>query len=91
MNTTFEKLWNEYFAEECAKINTEEEKVLLKKTAELHEKANELLTKEQIPMIEKYIETLYELQSFFGKKAFFKGCEFTISFFLETGIAGKIH
>lgn len=89
MKTTLENLWNAHFAEECAEINTDEEKSLLKRAGEMHKKVNELLTKEQICLVEKYIETLYEIQTVFGKKSFFKGCEFAISFLFELGIVGK--
>ncbi len=89
MKTTLENLWSAYFAEECSEINTDEEKSLLKKAGEMHTKVNELLTEEQIHIVEKYIETLYEIQTTFGKKAFFKGCEFATSFLLEAGVVGK--
>ena len=89
MTETLEKLWNEYFAEECALINTAEERVLVKKAVELRKTANELLTKEQSEAMEKHMEVLYEIQDFSVKKAFFKGCEFAISFFYEATIFGK--
>lgn len=38
MKEILEKLWNEYFFEECAVIETEAERKLMKKTAQLHEK-----------------------------------------------------
>lgn len=85
MKTLLEKLWNEYFAEECAAINTKEEKALVKKAVEMHKTANESLTKEQSEAFEKYIEALYEIQGFFVKKAFFNGCEFATSFLFEAG------
>ena len=85
MKETMERLWNEYLAEECAAIETQEEKALVRKALEMHKNANELLTKEQNDAIEKYIEALFEMQDSFIKKAFFKGCEFTTSFLLEVG------
>lgn len=90
MKKTLEKLWREHFAEECATIDSEEERRLLKRAAETQKKASELLTKEQSDMIEKYIEILYEIQSSFGKKAFFKGCEFTTSFLFEARNFDKV-
>ena len=90
MKETLERLWNEYFAETCASLDTEDERALLKRAAEIHRKANELLTREQRDAIEKYIDALYEIQHFFEKKAFFKGCEFSISFLLELGFLGGI-
>ena len=85
MKQPLEKLWNEYFAEECALITTEEERALIKKAARMHETMNEALTKEQSEAIEKYIDSLYENQVYFARKAFFKGCEFTLSFLLAAG------
>ena len=83
MKKALEKLWAEYFAEECASIDTEGERSLLRKAALLRESVNQVLTTEQFDMIEKYIETLYENQALVCKKAFFKGCEFTASFLFE--------
>lgn len=83
MNKTLEKLWHEHFAEDCAITNTKEEKALIKKSNEAHQKINEILTKEQEEAVGKYIEELYEIESFFIKKAFFKGCNFATSFLLE--------
>ena len=85
MKETIERLWDEYFYEECAVIDTEEERVLIRKSAEMHKNVNELLTEEQGFAFEKYIETLYEIQGSSVKKAFLKGCEFAISFLLEAG------
>ncbi len=82
MKEILEKLWEEHFAEKCAAMDTEEERVLAKKVALMHKTVNELLAKEQIDAIEKYIEALREIQESFVKKAFFKGCEFAMSFFL---------
>lgn len=89
MKQILEKIWDEYFAEECALIDTMEERVLVKRTGEMHKAANELLTEEQRKVVEKYIEALYEIQSCFVKKAFFKGCEFTTSFLFEAGNFAK--
>lgn len=61
-------------------IDTDKERSLIKKLGELRKKAEELLTKEQSAAIEKYIETLYEIEYSFAKKAFFKGCEFAVDF-----------
>ena len=46
MKETLDKLWNDYLLEECAVMNTDEERALTKKTAELHEKANARLNKD---------------------------------------------
>ena len=86
MREKIEKLWYDYFSEECSVIDTEEEKELTRKLIDMHETVNELLTKEQSATVEKYIETIYEYQDFFAKKSFFKGCKFTISFLLKTEI-----
>ncbi|MBO5354439.1 MAG: hypothetical protein J6B09_00045 [Clostridia bacterium] len=85
MKETLEKLWNEYLLDECAAINTNEERTLMKKTVELHEKVNALLNKEQEEAVEKYVDALCDMEALFVKKAFFKGCEFAVSFLLEVG------
>ena len=60
MKETLERLWNEYLADECAVIDTDEERVLTKRTIELHEKANALLNREQEKAIEKYVDAMSE-------------------------------
>ena len=82
MKKTMENLWNNYLLDECAIMDTEE-RALLEKAMETQRAVNVLLTKEQNKAVEEYIEALYEIQSIFAKKAFFKGCEFATSFFLE--------
>lgn len=85
MKDTLEKLWNDYLLEECAVMNTDEERTLTKKTAELHEKANARLNKDQQDSVQEFVDALCDLESLFVKKAFFKGCEFAVSFLLEAG------
>ena len=85
MKETLERLWNEYLLDECAVIDTDEERMLAKKAVELHEKANALLNKEQEEHVEKYVDALCDIEVLFAKKAFFKGCEFAVSFLLESG------
>ena len=83
MKQTLEKLWNDYLADECATINSEEERKLTKITAELHEKVNVLLNEEQKSAVEEYVDALYDVESLFVRKAFIKGCEFAVAFILE--------
>lgn len=83
MKTTLEKLWNEYLLDECAVIDTEEERELTRKMAELHKKVNALLNKEQQEVVEKYVDALYDIHALFAEKAFFKGCKFSVSFLWE--------
>ena len=89
MKKALEKLWNDYLIEECAKIDTNEERELTKRVVLLHENANALMNKEQVAAVEEYVDGLCELDAFFIKKAFFKGCEFSVSFFLEAGNMDK--
>lgn len=89
MRATLEKLWSEYFAEECAAIDTEEERALAKKAIDLGRAVNESLTKEQLDAVEKHIEALCELQEVFVRKAFYKGCRFASSFLFETALFRK--
>ena len=86
MKKTMEKLWEEYFCEACAFMETEEEKALLQKAAKMHQRVSEQLTVEQNAILEQYLEILYEMQSFSGKRGFYKGCEFATCFLLEAGI-----
>ena len=85
MKETLEKLWNEYFVGECALMDTKEERAFVQKAVEMRKTMDELLTETQREAVEKYIEVLYGFQDFCVKKAFFKGCEFTIHFFFEAG------
>ena len=89
MKKTLEGLWNEYLSDQCAELDTSEEKALTKKAIELHERATDLLNKEQETAVQKYVDALLEIETVFAKKAFFKGCEFAISFFLEAGNSEK--
>ena len=79
-----EKLWYDLFEEECAVIETEEERRLAKEAVELHKMANKLLTEKQSCAVEKYVETLCAINSSMVKKAFCMGCEVAASFLLET-------
>ena len=90
MKEKLEKLWNEYFFEECSVIETEEERSLLKNLSTMREAACRSLTKEQNEAVEKSIEALYKMQGAFIKKAFFKGCEFAVSIIIESGSYGKL-
>lgn len=83
MSETLEKLWNEYLSEECAAFDTDEERKISQKTVKLHEEANALLNQDQQDAVEKYVDALCEIETHFVKKAFFKGCEFAVSFLLE--------
>ena len=83
MKEALEKLWNEYFMEECSVISTDEEKILTKQALELGETTNILLNKEQKEAVEKYIDALCRIDALFIKKAFFIGCEFAVSFLLR--------
>ena len=89
MKRMLEKLWNEYFSDECSSIDTEEGRILAKKALELHEKVNYLLNAEQQKAVEKYLDVLCDIESLFAQKAFLKGCEFSVSFIFETGSLQK--
>ncbi len=84
MKESLEKLWNEYLWEKCSEIDTNEERRLTKYAAELHEKASASLSKDQEAAVEKYVDALCDIQELFVKKAFFKGCEFAVSFLLNS-------
>ena len=89
MKNTLEKLWSEYLSSECAVIDTDDERMLTRRAAELHKKANELLSKEQNDAVEEFVDALFDVNAIFTKKAFLKGCEFAVGFLLESGGFGK--
>lgn len=89
MKETLEKLWHEYLSNECAVMDTDEERTLTKKAVELHQKANALLNKEQEAAVETCVDAVCDIKALFVKKAFFKGCEFAVSFLLDAGNFGK--
>ena len=84
MKETLEKLWSNYLLDECATIDSDEERALTRNMGELHEKANALLNQSQREAIDQFVDALYDLEALFVKKAFFKGCEFAVSFLWET-------
>ena len=84
MKKTIEKLWSDYLLDECAAIDTDEERNLTKRAVALQEQANALLNKEQQEAVEKCVDILCQIDALFAKKAFLKGCEFASSFLLET-------
>ena len=81
MKETLENLWEKYLLEECARLLTEEERNLTKKAAELHEKANALLSKEQEIAVEQYTSALCEAQALFLKKHFSRDAGSRLHFF----------
>ena len=83
MNKTLELLWNEYFADECARLATDKEREQTKEAAQIHEYINARLTENEKEGFDKYIDALCDIQCSFAKRAFFKGCEFAASFLLE--------
>ena len=80
-----EKLWNDYLSDECAAMETEEERALAKRALELHARITTLFGDEQRAVAEEYTDALCEINAVFAKKAFLKGCEFAVSFLLEAG------
>lgn len=84
MKKSLEKLWEEYFWDECSTIKTDEERLLLRRVAELRETVNALLDQDQQLAVEKYVEAVYDLEALLMKNAFFKGCAFARSFILES-------
>ena len=83
MKTLLEKLWNDYLADECAAMDTAEEKALTAKVAALHDQASALLTEEQRAAVDQYLDALCDLDALFARKAFVRGCEFAVAFLRE--------
>ena len=67
MKKTLEKLWHEYLMDECAVMDTEEERDLTKEAARLHEKVNALLDKEQQAAVEEYVDAVCDVESILVK------------------------
>lgn len=86
MRKFFEKVWDEYLAEKCAAIETDEERELIKRIAERRHLLDELTTKEQKDALEGYAEALMNAQAFESKKAFIKGFSFAMSFIYESEV-----
>ena len=86
MKETLEKLWEEYLLDECAVMETEEERDLTKKALALHEKANALLHQDQQEAVEKYIDALCDLNALFVKKRFAGDANLQFRFFWKREI-----
>ena len=86
MKISLDDLWNEYLFEKCSEIESDEERKLTQRIAELHNKVNYLLNEDQQKAVEEYIGALYDIDALFVKKAFFKGCRFAVSFFTDTAL-----
>ena len=89
MKNAMNKLWDEYFNEECAVIDTDEERAILRTVIESEEAACASLTQEQRERVEEYAEAIYKGEGAHVKKAFFKGCEFAASFLVSLGISAE--
>ena len=70
MKQTLEKLWNDYLADECAAVSSDEERKLAKITVELHEKVNSTLNEAQKNEVEEYVDALFDVEAIFLKKHF---------------------
>ena len=89
MKEILERLWDEHLFAECAAMDTDEERALARTSVALHEKVRALLNKGQEEMVESYVDALCDMEAHFIKKAFFKGCEFAITFLLTAGKLGE--
>ena len=76
MNKILETLWKEHYAEECATLESKEERALAKKAVNMHNEFNEFWNEESL---EKYIEALCEIHSLQAQKAFLKGCALAVA------------
>jgi len=84
MKKVLEKLWSEYLWEDCAVMETNEERALAKKAVDLHREALALLNEEQEKAVERYLDALSDTEALYVRKAFFKGCKFAVAFLVET-------
>ena len=83
MKSDVEGLWSDYLSDECARIDTDEERRLVKGIVTLHDAVNGVLDDRQRDLVDRYVDELLSVQAAFAKKAFFKGCEFATSFMCE--------
>ena len=51
MKEAFERLWNGYLCDECVAIDTDSERLLMKKAADLHESVDALLSRKRVEPI----------------------------------------
>lgn len=78
-----EKMWNDYFADECSRIDSDQERALVGQAIDLHDDLNDLLSEEECDVMEKYVDILCDINALYAKTAFLTGCKFAVSFFLE--------
>ena len=88
MKDVLNRVWHEYFSDECLRVDTDEERRLLGCAADASEELNRLLTAEDRRAVERYADAIYAMQDVLIKKAFFKGCEFAVTFVIEFGLGG---
>ena len=77
------RLWDEYFADEDAVIKSDEEKEILGRILEMQDALIKIITNEQNEAVERYVDALLELQCVALRKAFIKGCRFSVSFLMD--------
>ena len=82
MRATMEKLWVEYASQECAIMDTEEERTLAKRALESYDAAKKTLSPSQRDAIERYVDALCELQGYAVRRAFLCGGELATLFLL---------
>lgn len=80
MKKELEKLWNEYFSDECSNVDSDEERKLIKYAVELHEKVFAILNEEQQNAVEKYVDALYDMEALHTKKHSLKDADFPFRF-----------
>ena len=83
MKKRLEKLWCDYFFDECSMLD-DKDRILNKKALVLHDDMLSSMNENQKEKIEKYLDCIFEMNENFGKKAFIKGCEFSASFLIES-------
>ena len=68
MKKTLELLWDNYLADECARVEGEEERRLLKEAARRAEALRRMLTEEVLVTVEAYAEALCKAQAFYARE-----------------------
>ena len=79
MKEILNKLWDEYYSEECATLTTRDEREHARRIAEERLLLDGLLDTEQRNALDRYQAELYSAHERLLKKAFFKGCRLSLS------------
>ncbi len=82
MNKILNELWENYFYEECSRIENNEIKDILSEADKIKSELNESLNERESELLETYLNKISEIDERFLRQTFEKGMCFAASFFL---------